>query len=157
MKLSIKAYKVIMDDDYFQKNNKLFIIGLISLVMALAFLGITLYMLPNLLFGWRYNTPAFFMIWREWLQTQYGYTQAGASKIVLLLFFIPTTVFIVISYFSSRRIDSQTLYSDLSSEIKFSQVRKQSREGVYLALKILFIMIFVFIVASLLQWLIYYL
>ena len=146
-----------MDDDYFQKNNKLFIIGLISLVMALAFLGITLYMLPNLLFGWRYNTPAFFMIWREWLQTQYGYTQAGASKIVLLLFFIPTTVFIVISYFSSRRIDSQTLYSDLSSEIKFSQVRKQSREGVYLALKILFIMIFVFIVASLLQWLIYYL
>ena len=146
-----------MEDDPSQRHHKLFIVGLVSLVMTLAFLGITLYMLPNLLFGLRYDTPEFFLFLNEWLQSQYGYTNTGASKIILLSLFIPTTFFMVVAYIFSNRIERQMINSDVSSVDNPVKFRKHGREGLYLALKILAIMIVVFIVASVLQWLIYYL
>lgn len=146
-----------MDHDHSHSRHALFIIGLIALVLSLVFLGITLYMLPHLLFGLKYDTPEIFMVWMAWLQDHHGYTLIGASRLILLLFFLFTALFILVAYLFSNRIDNQLLNSGLAGKNRTTNFfGKNSREGLYLAFKILLIMIGIFIAASFLQWLIYY-
>ncbi len=144
-----------MEDDRYQKNHFLFIIGLVSLLLALSLFVLTLYLLPHLLFGWLYNIPEFILFWIEWLQSQYNVTEVGASQLIILFFFLLSLFFATIAYFSSNRIDSQIFNLGSSRTRKPITFKKSSREGLALGLKILFIMIIVFVAASLFQWLLY--
>ena len=144
-----------MEADRYQKNHKLFIVGIFSLVLGLSFLGFSLYMLPHLLFGWRYDIPGFIMFWREWLQSEYNYTEPGASKILFLFFFGFAAIFVVIAYLSSSRLDSQILSGELQDTNKPVKLKAETREGLGLGLKIFFIIIVIFLVGALFQWSIY--
>ena len=146
-----------MEEDRYQKNHLLFIISLVSLLISLVLFAFTLYMLPHLLFGWRYDAPEFIPFWTEWLQYQYNVSEAAASKLILFLFVLLSLIFGLITYFSSNRIENQIFSSGLSGTNKSPIFKKSTREGVALGLKIFFIIIIIFVAASLLQWLIYHL
>ena len=147
--------KTAMEADRYQKNHKVFIIGLISLLIGLSGLALTLYLLPHLLFGWHYDTPEFIVFWRHWLQSEQGFTEAAASKLVLLFFFSLAVIFGAIAYFSSNRIDSEILSAELEAPELPEQSRElkpSTREGLGLGLKILFLMAIIFMLAALLEW-----
>lgn len=144
-----------MEEDRYQKNHLLFIIGLLSLMISLVFIAFTLYLLPHLLFGWIYDAPEFVPFLIERFQSQYNMTEGGASKLILLIFFLLSLIFVAIAYFSSNRIEREIFKSELTNTNKPVRFKKNTREGLTLGLKILFIIIIVFVVASLLQWIIY--
>jgi hypothetical protein len=147
-----------MEADRYQKNHTLFIIGIFSLVIGLSLLAFSLYLLPHLLFGWRYNAPEFIMFWREWLQSQYGYMEPAASKLIFLFFFGLAAIFGFIAYFTSNRLESEIFSTELE-EIKAREPVKSTpvmtQEGLSLSLKIILIIIAVFIVSALIEWIIY--
>ena len=94
-----------MEQDRFQKNHTVFIIGMISLVISLILLALCLYLLPNLLFGWQYDVPTFVPYINEWLISTYNFTDSSASKILFFILVGLSLVFIAIAYFSSNRIE----------------------------------------------------
>ena len=144
-----------MEADRYQKNHKLYIIGIFSLVIGLSLLTFSLYMLPHLLFGWRYDIPSFIMFWREWLQSEYQYNGPAASKLIFLFFFSLALIFVVIAYFSSNRLDSDILSKELHDNSNPVEPPKSNREGLHLGLKILFIIVIIFVISALFQWSIY--
>lgn len=145
-----------MEADRYQKNHKLFIVGIFSLLIGLSCLGFSLYMLPHLLFSWRYGSPEFIMFWKEWLQSDYGYTETIASKLIFVFLFGAAFIFLFIAYYSSSRLDRQILSKELEDTSGHVQPRNNnSREGLNLGLKILFIIILIFLVSALFQWAIY--
>ena len=144
-----------MEADRYQKNHTLFIIGIFSLLFGLSFLGFSLYMLPHLLFGWRYGSPEFIMFWKAGLQSQYGYTEPAASKLIFLFFFGASLICLFIAYFCSNRLDSKILSKELEDKSIPVEHQNNSREGLSLGLKILFIIIGIFLISALFQWAIY--
>ena len=147
-----------MEADRYQKNHKLFILGIFSLLIALSLFAFSLYLLPNLLFGWRYDTPEFIMFWKEWLLSQYDYTEPVAARLIFLFFFGIAFIFGVIAYFSSNRIDNQILSKELKvpeEEESPDKTTQNTREGLSLGLRILFIILIIFIIGTLFQWAIY--
>ncbi len=144
-----------MEQDRFQKNHVLYIIGLISLVASLSLFAFTLYILPHLIFGWGYDAPVFISSWKEILRFGYHFSSSAASQLIALLFFILTVIFAIIAYFSSNRIDNEIYSAELEFQNKSPKRRKGHRESVMLVLKLLFIIFLVFIFAELFQWLIY--
>lgn len=144
-----------MEQDRYQKNHALFIIGLFSLVVSLSLFALCLYILPNLLFGWRYDTPGFIINWVALLQFDYNYSSQASSNIIVLAVFLLALFFAVIAYFASNRIDNQ-IYSaelEMSQEIKIPSRNRQL--AIQLSAKILLIIILVVIVSALIDWLLY--
>lgn len=140
-----------MEQDRYQKNHKIFIIGLFSLLLSLSLFAFSFYVMPNLLFGWYYDVPLFVMNLVEWLQYSYNYSSGAASKLIFLVIFLSALFFAGVAYYCSNRIDNQIYSSELQSQKK----TKSKRDGLRLALKILVISILVFIAATLLEWSIY--
>lgn len=140
-----------MEQDRYQSNHKLFILGLFSLVFCLSLFALSFYIMPYLLFGWYYDTPAFVINLVEWLEYTYNYTNSAASTLVFLSVFFLALFFAGIAYFCSNRIDNQ-IYS---SELKKKEKPKIKADGLRLALKILAICLLIFIAATAFEWFIY--
>lgn len=101
-----------MEQDGDQKNNVFFIIGMISLVICLSLLALTLYLLPNLVFGWHYDVPEFVSTWKGWLQSDYDYSDSAAAYLLLLTLFIPALICALITHLSTRVMDNQIYKAD---------------------------------------------
>lgn len=144
-----------MAEDLYQKNHTLYIVGLISLVVGLTLFIFTLYMLPHLLFGWRYDIPSFIMDWREWIQFRYGIREVAAARLVLVLLFIVSVLCLLVAYFSSNNLDKELITSEVEEIEKPARIKESTKEELSLGLKILLIIISVFILAALFEWLIY--
>ena len=143
-----------MEQDRYQTSHTLFIIGMASMIISLVLFALTALVTPSLLFGWRYDTPDFIMVWREWLEFGYGYTDATASKLIVLFLFIMAACFAFVAYFSSNRIDNK-IYSDiLRAEKKSAKVRWISEEAMQLTMKISFMILLIAMGTVLLSWII---
>ena len=64
-----------MEIDRYERNHKVFIIAMLSMIISLALLGFVLYMLPYLMFDWVYNVPSFIVTWSEWFVDNYEYAR----------------------------------------------------------------------------------
>lgn len=145
-----------MEQDRFQKNHKLFILGLFSLVVSLSLFALSFYIMPNLIFGWHVDTPEFIINTVQWLQYTYNYTSAAASKIVFLFVFLLALFFAGVAYFCSNRIDNQIYSTELESIKPPNNAEKGTKEdGLRLTLKILFFTLLIFAAAALFEWFIY--
>lgn len=145
-----------MEQDRYQKNHTVFVVGLMSLVLSLGLLALSFYIMPSLVFGWRYNTPAFIVNIIEWLQYTYNYTTVGASRAVFLFVFLSALFFACVAYFCSNNIDNQIYKTELESKKEPTKIQSADKDdGVRLALKIVFFALLIFGAAALFEWFIY--
>ncbi len=96
-----------MEPDRYQKNHKLYIFGMLCLLVSLSLLFFTVYLFPHLIFGWRYDVPEFITFWREWIMSSYGVSTHYASRLIFLFFFVGVLLFGLGAYFGSTRIDNE--------------------------------------------------
>lgn len=145
-----------MEHDRYQKNEKAFVIGLLSLVISLSLFALSFYIMPNLLFGWQYSTPGFVISIVDWLQYAYNFTASGASTIVFFFVFLLALFFAVIAYYCSNKIDDEIYSSELQQRTPPEPVKESVKgDGMWLVLKILFFALLIFIAAALFEWVIY--
>lgn len=135
-----------MEQDRYQENHVLFIVGLISLLLCLGLLFFTLFMLPHLLFGWRYDVPEFISYVREWISSGFGLSSRQASSVIFVFFSIWVFVFGLVAYYASSRIDNKiysigqfTKENTAKPSKKLSQGMKESLRFFLLVLGILII------------------
>lgn len=91
-----------------KNDNKIFIAGVICLVLSLGFLLFSLYILPFLIWDLAYDVPDMVTDITSNLQEDYDYSSAGSKLIVWLVFFIPGVITGVISYYISNLIDKES-------------------------------------------------
>lgn len=144
-----------MAEDLYKKNNVLYVVGLLTSVIGLALFVFSLYMLPNLLFGLKYDIPGFIVDWREWIVDHYRFTAVASARLLLALMFILSMIFFVIAYFSSNRLDGDLYTPELEEIEKPAKIKESTQEGIGLGLKILLIIVAVFLFGALFEWLIY--
>ncbi|KTC90262.1 hypothetical protein OQJ18_04730 [Fluoribacter dumoffii] len=148
-----------MEQDRFGSNSKLYILGMICLVLCLGLFFFSLYILPFLLWGLNYNVPDFVLDLLSSLQDDYNYTPGASKLIAWLLFFVPSMITGLISYFVSNHIDNNLYKSEMnieevSEKPQGKQISKELKESAGFGLKILGLMILIVVVIFLLQYLI---
>ncbi|WP_454782363.1 hypothetical protein [Legionella sp. WA2022007384] len=148
-----------MEQDRFGNNSKLYILGMICLVLCLGLLFYSLYILPYLAWGLNYNVPEVVMTLLSSLQDDYNYTVGASKVIVWLIFFVPSLITGLISYFVSNHIDNNLYKSELHTKEEqenppSKQIGKEIKESAGFGLKILSLMILIVTAIFLLQYLI---
>ncbi len=144
-----------MEYDRLGGNTKLFIFGVICLVISLGLLFFSLYILPYFIWELGYNMPDFVLNMLAMYQDDYHYTSAGSKTIVWLIFFIPCVITGFISYFISNYLDKQTYGSEIMPEPQqrpAGEIPQQIKESASLGGKILALMILIVVVLLLLQY-----
>ncbi|WP_131794562.1 hypothetical protein [Fluoribacter gormanii] len=148
-----------MEQDRFSSNSKLYILGMICLVLCLGLFFFSLYILPFLAWGLNYNVPEVILTLLSSLQDDYNYTVGTSKLIVWLIFFVPGLITGLISYFVSNYIDNNIYKSELNIKEEqespsTKQIGKEIKESAGFGLKILGLMILIVIAIFLLQYLI---
>lgn len=148
-----------MEQDRFGSNSKLYILGMICLVLCLGLFFFSLYILPYLAWGLNYNVPDFVLDLISSFQDNYNYTDGASKLITWLIFFVPCVITGLISYFVSNHIDNNLYKSELKPEIEeeappTKHIGREIKESAGFGLKILGLMIVIIIAIFLLQYLI---
>lgn len=143
-----------MENDRYQQNSKLFVIGLICLLISLSLFAFGLYILPYLLWNWSYNVPEFVFVWREWLKETYNFSDSGASWSMILIFIIPAIITGFISHLASNRIDNQIYGVEQEKSTSMPEIKKDIRESLGFGFKIFLLIILVLVAVALVQWLV---
>jgi hypothetical protein len=144
-----------MEYDRFASNSKLYVLGMICLIVCLALFFFSLFILPYLIWGLNYDIPVFIMSFLYYLQDEYEYS-IGASKIIVwLAFFVPCLITGIISEFVSNFIDSNIDKEDIQKHVVTEKkISGQVKESVQFGLKILSLMIVIIILILFLQFLV---
>ncbi|MBI2786043.1 MAG: hypothetical protein HYX60_06965 [Legionella longbeachae] len=144
-----------MEQDRFEVNHKLYILGMICLVLCLGLFFFSFYILPYLIWELDYNVPLVILNLLAVLQEDYNYSVGASKVIVWLIFFLPSLITGIISYFVSNYIDNKLYVEPPVNENKESlppkEIGKEVKESVALGFKILGLMIVIIIILFLLQ------
>ncbi len=146
-----------MEYDRYQQNSKLFVIGIICLLLSLALFAFGFYILPYIVWNWHYDVPGFVLTWREWFKEEYNYSEKGAALLVFSLFIMPAIACGYISQRISNYIDNQ-IYGIGSPETPTEEVEeevegKDAHFGLKFGLKIALLIILVLIAVTFFEWL----
>jgi len=148
--------KVIMEYDRFATNSKLYILGIVCLIISLSLLFISLYILPFLIWNLRYQVPALILNLQEFFHINYNYTIGQSNLLLWLVFFIPSVITGFISYLVSNRIDNQIYKIDTKTEeeekSQHIEIQKEIKDSASLGFKILLLMIAIVVIIFLLQY-----
>ncbi len=145
-----------MEQDRFQKNSTLFIVGMLSLIASMILFAISFYIMPHLLFGWIYNVPGFIIHWVEFVRVEYYYSATAAANLVFLFVFLLALFFGIIAYYSSNRIDNEIYSAELqANELPVKKRSNRIGDGQRLAFNIVLIIVVVLMMARLFEWLMY--
>ncbi|ARB91298.1 hypothetical protein [Legionella longbeachae] len=141
-----------MEQDRFSHNQKLYILGMICLLLGLGLFVFSLYIIPFFIWDLNYNVPYFILALLNLFQEEYNYSIEASKVIVWLIFFIPGIVTGLISYVVSNYIDNQIYKAEQKSEENQGNLYNQEKrivrqESIFFSLKILGLMIlFVFLI-----------
>lgn len=135
-------------------NSKLFIFGMICLVISLGLLLLSLYILPYFLWELHYSVPDFILELLASYQDDYGYSLGTSKAIVWFSFFGPCVVFGLISYFASRHLDSlqYEIPSTSNSEKSNIDIQKELKDSAGLGFKIIGLIVLIFLGIWLVQY-----
>lgn len=143
-----------MEADRYQKNRKLFILSMLSLIVSLSLFAFSFYVLPYLVFAWRYDIPEFIVNWQVWFTEGMGFAERKANVLIFFSCFIPALIAGYISYWSSNKIENEiygiTPKKPVDEKNFGEEVKDTFSFGFRLSLIILLIVVGVF----LLEWLI---
>lgn len=117
-----------MEPDRYQQNHAMYIFGMISLVISMGSLLYTIYIFPNLMFGWRYDVPAFISYTRIWIVENYGLSTSHTSWIIMLFFLSVAVVFGICAVFASRNIEN-SIYPAQKIDIDIPVSHKKRARG----------------------------
>lgn len=149
-----------MEHDRFAANNKLYVVGLVSLLFSLFLFFFSIYILPYLIWSLNYDVPEFISTLIAYFEDDLRYTPSNSKLLTWLLFFIPCLITGYISYYVSNNIDNQIFGTKHRAELDETgqEVRAanrassaQSRDSYMLAGRIIIMMIVVVSVILLLE------
>ncbi|KTC93242.1 hypothetical protein [Legionella cincinnatiensis] len=148
-----------MEQDRFSHNHKLYILGMICLLLSLGLFVFSLYIIPFFIWDLNYNVPYFILALLNLFQEEYDYSIEASKVIVWCIFFIPSIVTGLISYVVSNYIDNRIYKTEQESEENqgnlYNQEKRRARqESVVFSLKILGLMILFIFLIFLFQYLI---
>lgn len=143
-----------MDRRSERETERGFLIAVIALLIAMAFIGFALYILPNLLWDWHYDVPEFVADWVYNFQNQFGLTQAGAGLLFFSIFFIPGLISGIIVYFIFSRIERLKLSETAPESSKKLSSNESWKESLGLMGQLLLLALLIFIIMRVLDWLI---
>jgi p-aminobenzoyl-glutamate transporter AbgT len=146
-----------MEQDRFKMNSKLYVLGMICLVLSLGLFFLSLYILPYLIWQLHYKMPTFILDLLAKFEDDYNYSIRASRFIVWLLFFIPSLITGCISYFVSNYIDNQIYEpkaNEFEDQVSSQEVGKEIKESASFGLKILGLMVLIVIIILLLQFVI---
>lgn len=145
-----------MEIDRYTNNNKLYVLGIISLILALGLFFFSMYILPFLVWNLYYDVPDFVSNLIMYFQNGYYYSPTTSKVLTWMIFFVPSLISGYISYYISNYIDDQILgitQSADSQEAKESseEIREDVKQSLGLAAKILILMLLIILIIYLLQ------
>lgn len=140
-----------MEYDRFNESRKLFIVGIITLLLSLSLLAFGLYILPYLLWNWFYKVPGFILKLREWFREEYKITEILASWFIFFMLIIPALVFGYISYKISNSIDNQIYHIDTTTPEKKFKRTQDFQDSAKIGLKIIGLIVLILIIIAILQ------
>lgn len=143
-----------MEQDRYEQNHKVFIIGLICLILCLSLAAFGFYILPYLIWNWGYEVPELVWQLREWYKGNYNFSDIGASWLVFFTFIIPATICGFISQWASNYIEKKMYGLDEANPERHAEIRKDIQETIRFGLKIFLLIILVLVVITLVEWLI---
>lgn len=139
------------------RSDRDFLMSMIMLILCLISFFFSLYLLPFLIWNLNYDIPGFIFVWQEELKQVYNYTAQGAAAIIFLVFFIPSLLLGYLSkLFATELIKDDTLSLEEPKVNQEQQERaaQQRRETLQFGLKLFLMVILVYIVLSLIEWLV---
>ncbi len=139
-------------------EDRLFLLGLVSLICSLFLFPFVAYLFPAVWLGWEYRMPDFVLNASLWIESTFHITYALAFLWFFRFVFLGAVIFGVIAYMISHHISQLEFENDSTEEdiqltSKISVKAKQSsKEGVLFFLKMVVIITLVFIVSDVIQW-----
>lgn len=149
------------DGGVMKHEDRLFILGLVSLIFSLFLFPFVAYLFPAVWLDWQYHMPDFVLNMTLLLQDTFHIAYALALRWILRLSFLAAVFFGVIAYIISHRINRLQQAADEAIETetilpkpsKIAKFRKQNnQESVLFFLKLVVIFMLVFIVSDVIQW-----
>lgn len=145
-----------MEYDRYKGHNKLYILGIVSLILCVGFFLFSMFILPFLIWNLPYDVPEMISNLIAYFQYKLFYTYRSSATIVWMMFFIPSIITGFISYYASNAIDDDIYgitHQDTEEEvqIKAQEMRDGLTESAGLGFRILMLMILVALVVLLLQ------
>lgn len=144
-----------MEPDRFQHSPKIYIIGMICMIISMVLFSLGAYILPRIAFDLVYKIPDFIFTWTNLIQIAYGLNEKKAAWLILIIIFLLGLIASIITYAVSNRIENQiyAIEPDRVDEQEASEkATKEWREIGPLVLKIIFILGVVFVVSKLFHW-----
>jgi ABC-type multidrug transport system fused ATPase/permease subunit len=145
-----------MEIDRYQVNKRLYLLGMIALVLGFALILFSFVILPNLFWNLSYDVPSFILNMKNYIEYEYRWSANQAAWGLFLLFFFPGLILIIFSYFASNKIDKTIyhLYPEREErESLWNRFWGKTINDISLSIKIFMMILFVFVIAAILQWL----
>jgi hypothetical protein len=119
-----------MEPDRYQENHGLYIIGLICFLISTTLSLFVLYMLPHLLFGWRYDVPEFITYFREWIIANLEIGPLYASWCIFFFLLLLAALFAWVAHYATQQLDhvvpDLNLADKTNKSLRFSKKPKQT-------------------------------
>ncbi len=145
-----------MEQDRYKKNHFSYIAGMLSLITSLGLFAFSLFLIPNLIFGWHYALPGFLIDLMAMLESDYGMGPSSVNWLLFGILDLPAVVLFIMADILSNKIDNE-IY-EVNRFVPEAQTRKNVEnsdleESGGLFLRMTMIVIVVFLVAGVFQWL----
>lgn len=145
-----------MEPDRYSKNHKLYILGIISLILALGLFFFSMYLIPFLVWNLYYDIPDFISQIIMYFENAFLFSTNKSKILTWLIFFIPSLLAGYISNYISNYIDDRILAlvknpePEEVSEAK-EEIQQDVKESFGLASKIIILMILIVVIVFLLH------
>jgi hypothetical protein len=144
-----------MEPDRYQNNHGLYITGMICFLISIILFLFSLYMLPHLLFGWRYDVPELITFIREWLVDNFAIATNYASWGILFVMLFFAAVFACVAQYATRQLDHVVPDLNLPPKTKkLFSVSRRSPESTRILVQITSVCILAYLVIKVIEFLI---
>lgn len=144
-----------MEENRYKRNKPFFFIFMFSLIIGLSLLLLSIFIMPNILWGWAYNVPDFIYVWREGIRAHYDIAEHRAGFIVLSMFLFPALLMLMVAYLSGTKIENEIQGISSAKSEHDPIISEDIKETTQFSLKLLSIITAVLALIFLLQWLIF--
>ncbi len=144
-----------MEYDRFEHHPVLFIWGMLTLILGLLMVGLSIYLLPHILFSWDYAIPLEWFNWTQKLQNNYALLPETAEKWFFMSMLILGLIFLLIAEWIANHLDVHELkmrHMLIEKEIKEPELIQEKKDGWRIFLVVSLILLVTLFGVRLLEW-----
>lgn len=153
-----------LEQDRYQQNPKLYVFGMVMLMLFWFFTLITIYIIPFLIWNLNYNVPETIIAWQLHLEDTYQFSLQLSKLLTFLTVAVPALICMIVSWIISAYIDKQIVETEMNKDRtsmsisegpqkKITSSRPVGQE-VSFASKIILIILIAVVLLFVIQWLI---